>query len=310
MKIITEEMRFRKRLCDFALKNGVTNAARKYHTNRKFVYRQLEKYDGTVRSLALKSRKPHFHPNTHTKEELELIKQINSRYRCDGLAEVYVQLVKRGYKRSYGSMIKQIKKLPKEKIKLRKGYTKHEEIRGEYPGDKVQVDIKYVPKECLLFDTIDKKYYQITAIDEFSRKRILEIVDEKSVTNTSRFVKTLETKMKLKINTIQTDNGPEFVNNQVETDQPTLFELTLVELGMKHRRTRPYSPWQNGKVERSHKIDGERFYSRNEFTSVDDLKKKLKRYNNRYNNIAKKVLGFKSPNQIVEEYKLNCLSAS
>ena len=100
MKIITEEMRFRKRLCDFALKNGVTNAARKYHTNRKFVYRQLEKYDGTVRSLTLKSRKPHFHPNTHTKEELELIKQINSRYRCDGLAEVYVQLVKRGYKRS------------------------------------------------------------------------------------------------------------------------------------------------------------------------------------------------------------------
>jgi len=310
MKIITEEMRFRKRLCDFALKNGVTNAARKYHTNRKFVYRQLEKYDGTVRSLALKSRKPHSHPNTHTKEELELIKQINSRYRCDGLAEVYVQLVKRGYTRSYGSMIKQIKKLPKEKIKLRKGYTKHEEIRGEYPGDKVQVDIKYVPKECLLFDTIDKKYYQITAIDEFSRKRILEIVDEKSVTNTSRFVKTLEAKMKLKINTIQTDNGPEFVNNQVETDQPTLFELTLVELGMKHRRTRPYSPWQNGKVERSHKIDGERFYSRNEFTSVDDLKKKLKRYNSRYNNIAKKVLGFKSPNQIVEEYKLNCLSAS
>ena len=27
---------------------------------------------------------------------------------------------------------------------------------------------------------MDKKYYQITAIDEYSRKRILEIVDEKS----------------------------------------------------------------------------------------------------------------------------------
>lgn len=37
--------------------------------------------------------------------------------------------------------------------------------------------------------------------------------------------------------------------------------------------------------------------------------KKLKRYNVRYNNIAKKVLDFKSPNQIVEEYKLNFLSA-
>lgn len=306
MKIITEEMKFRKRLCEYALKHGVTNAARRYHTNRKFVYRQLEKYDGTVRSLALKSRKPHSHPNAHTKEELELIKKVYTRYGCDGLAEVYVQLVKRGYKRSYGSMVKQIKKLPKvEATKIRKGYTKHHEIRGEYPGDKVQVDIKYVPKECLIFDTMDKSYYQITAIDEYSRKRILEIVDEKSVTNTSRFVRTLEGLMGLKINTIQTDNGPEFVNNQIETNKPTLFEKTLEQLGIKHRRTRPYSPWQNGKVERSHKIDGERFYSRNEFKSVEELKKKLKRYNSRYNNIAKKVLGFKSPNQIVEEYKLN-----
>lgn len=309
MKIITEEMRFRKRLCEFALKNGVTNAAKKYHTNRQFIYRQLEKYDGTVRSLALKSRKPHSHPNAHTIEELELIKKTKSRYGIDGLAEVYVQLRKRGYTRSYGSMVKQISKLPKEKVKLRKGYTKHEEIRGKYPGDKVQVDIKYVPKECLIFDTMDKSYYQITAIDEFSRKRILEIVDEKSVTNTSRFIKTLEKKMELKINTIQTDNGPEFVNNKLETNLPTLFELTIEELGMKHRRIRPYSPWQNGKVERSHKIDGERFYSRNEFTSVEDLKKKVKRYNTRYNNISKKVLGFKSPNQIVEEYKLNFLNA-
>lgn len=305
MTIITEEMRFRKRLCEFALKNGVTKAARSYHTNRQFVYRQLEKYDGTLKSLSLKSRKPHSHPNTHTKEELELIKKIYSRYKIDGLAEVYVQLKKRGYLRSYGSMLKQIRKISKEKIKTRKGYTKHEEIRGQYPGDKIQVDIKYVPRECLLFDTIDKKYYQITAIDEYSRKRILEIVDEKSVTNTSRFVRTLEGLIGLKINTIQTDNGPEFVNNQIETNLPTLFEKTLEELGIKHRRTRPYSPWQNGKVDRSHKIDGERFYSRNEFTSVEDLKRKLKRYNARYNNTAKKVLGFKSPNEIIKEYKLN-----
>mgnify|MGYP001625695246 CR=1 len=59
-------------------------------------------------------------------------------------------------------------------------------------------------------------------------------------------------------------------------------------------------------MEQSHKTDVERFYSRNEFTSVEDLKKKLKRYNAIYNNIAKKVLGLKSPNQIVKEYKINC----
>ena len=30
MKIITEEMRFRQRLCEYALKYGVTKAARNY----------------------------------------------------------------------------------------------------------------------------------------------------------------------------------------------------------------------------------------------------------------------------------------
>ena len=60
--IITEEMRFRQKLCEYARKNRVTKAARKYQTNRQFVYRQLKKYDGNVRSLALKSRKPKNYP--------------------------------------------------------------------------------------------------------------------------------------------------------------------------------------------------------------------------------------------------------
>ena len=34
MSIITEEMRYRQRLCEYALKHGVTRAARKYQTNR------------------------------------------------------------------------------------------------------------------------------------------------------------------------------------------------------------------------------------------------------------------------------------
>lgn len=46
MNIITEEMKYRQRLCEYALKNGVTKAARKYHTYRQFVYRQLESIMG------------------------------------------------------------------------------------------------------------------------------------------------------------------------------------------------------------------------------------------------------------------------
>ncbi len=80
MNIITEEMKYRKRMCEYAIKHGVTKAAKRYHTNRMFIYRQLKKYDGTVRSLALKSRRPHNHPNAHTKEELKLLKHVNKYY--------------------------------------------------------------------------------------------------------------------------------------------------------------------------------------------------------------------------------------
>ena len=113
MKIITEEMKYRQKMCEYARKHGVTKAARKYHTNRQFVYRQLEKYDGTVKSLSLLSRRPNTHPNAHTDEEITLLKHVSKHYKCDGNAEVYVQARKRGYKRSFGSMYKQLRKLIK-----------------------------------------------------------------------------------------------------------------------------------------------------------------------------------------------------
>mgnify|MGYP000965148020 CR=1 FL=1 len=104
MKSITEEMRFRQRLCEYAIKHGVTRAAKGYHTNRQFVYRQLEKYNGDVRSLALKSRRPHNSPKAHTKEELALIRRMLKRNGVYGLAEVFIRCKEKGYTRSFASM--------------------------------------------------------------------------------------------------------------------------------------------------------------------------------------------------------------
>ena len=106
MRIITEEMRFRQRLCEYALKHGVTKAARRYQTNRQFVYRQLSKYDGDARSLALKSRKLHNNPNAHNEEELGLIRSMLKRNGIYGLAEVYARCKSNGYTRSFGRMRK------------------------------------------------------------------------------------------------------------------------------------------------------------------------------------------------------------
>lgn len=171
-----------------------------------------------------------------------------------------------------------------------------------FPGEKVQIDIKYVPRECIAFDSHGIRYYQITAIDEYSRKRYCKIVDEKSVTHTARFLLDLEEKLGFKVHTVQTDNGREFINDREVTKKETIFELTLKHLDIKYKNTRPYSPWQNGKVERSHRIDQEKFYGRRTFKSAEDLIKKHQRYMNRGNNIARKILKFLNPNQMVENY--------
>lgn len=108
--------------------------------------------------------------------------------------------------------------------------------------------------------------------------------------------------MGFKIKLVQTDNGFEFVNDTDRTSKKTRFEKQLEKLEIKHHRIRPYSPWQNGIVERSHRIDNELFYNKRRFSSYKQMEKSFNRYKNRYNNIARKILNFKTPNEVVEEY--------
>ena len=299
-------MRYRQKLCEFAKKYGVTKAARRYHTNRQFVYRQLKKYDGDVRSLDLKSRKPHRNPNAHNEEELDLIQRMLKRNGIYGLAEVYVRCKRNGYTRNFGSMCKQIRNRGYIKPKIRrKSYTKYERMDGRYPGAKVQVDIKYVPNECIKFPTYGYKYYQITSIDEYSRKRILKIVKEKSTYETKKFLENLEEMMGFPIHIVQVDNGHEFVNDNDKTSKESAFEKAAYNLGITIKRTRPYSPWQNGKVERSHREDGKVLYNRKVFTSEKDLINQVAKHERRYNSTAKTSLKFKSPDEVVEEYFKN-----
>ena len=99
--IITEEMRFRQRVVEYAIKyDNNAKAARRYHTSRQQVWRWRKKYDGTVQSLANKSRRPHSHPKQHTQEELDLIKHKYRYHGHEGLAQVYRNLIDSGYKKN------------------------------------------------------------------------------------------------------------------------------------------------------------------------------------------------------------------
>ena len=113
-------------------------------------------------------------------------------------------------------------------------------------------------------------------------------------------LKRLEDNFGFNIKTIQTDYGREFCNDREQ--KKSLFERVIESLGMEYIRTGPYSPSQSEVVERSHKIDNELFYRRRRFKSETEMYKAFKKYSTRTNNIARRALGFKIPNEIVENY--------
>lgn len=87
------------------------------------------------------------------------------------------------------------------------------------------------------------------------------------------------------------------------SDKPTIFQVRLAQMGIRHKLIRPFIPHHNGKVERSHRKDNERFYATHTFYSFEDFSKQLKRYNQRdYNNFPMRPLGWKIPNQALRDY--------
>ena len=128
--------------------------------------------------------------------------------------------------------------------------------------------------------------------------------EEQSTYSAKNFLMELITHAPFPIRMIQTDNGTEFTNSLmvVKAKHKTLFEQALLDMGIEYHRIRIATPRHNGKVERQHRIDGERFYSKLRMFSLEDGRKQLADYQRRSNKIWKPCLGMKSPNQVVEQY--------
>lgn len=156
---------------------------------------------------------------------------------------------------------------------------------------------KYVPSKCLTKELKERgeRYYQYTAIDEYTRMRVIWFAKEHSTYESSQFVDVIIKKFPFKIKEVQTDNGFEFTTRLQHKNNPnrpkTLFEKKLSERGIHHKMIKPYTPRHNGKVERSHRKDQERFYYNKVFYSFEDLINRSKYWIKVYNNFPMRPLG-------------------
>jgi len=308
MKRITQEAKKRQVIVEWSKKRGQSKASRQYGVSLSSIKRWNKRYDGTWQSLLERSHRPKSHPAQHTAEEEKNIHTVFAdKYERYGFDGVYDELVDNyGYTRSAGGLHHALKRmgLLRQKKPKKKGRKPQSCTPALYPGEKIQIDVKEVPFACLRGEVLrySKHLYQWTAIDECTRYRFVYGYEEHTPANSVDFLKRLKKAFPFEIHTIQTDNGTEFTYRFISDTEKCPFEEALEKQKIVHRLIKPRTPWHNGKVERSHRNDQRYFYDFETFKTTTELNQKLKEHLKWSNSKRMRVLGRKSPKQIMSDY--------
>ena len=251
--------------------------------------------------LVPKSTAPKTQPN---ETPIRLKEEVITLRKTTGLCakKLHWRLHKQGIKiheRTVGKIIKKENLVRKYRVKK----VKYKYLRAERkPGELLEMDVKYVPGAIQ-----GLKYYQYTVIDTATRWRHLEVFDEQSTYHSIRMMEIVKAKFPYPIKAIKTDNHSTFTNYYVglskksDTRDYSIHELDrwCARHNIIHYLIDPGKPAQNGTVERSHREDEEKFYQRQKFRSVNDLKQKIRLWNDYYNNLEHCGLDGKTPNEVL-----------
>jgi transposase InsO family protein len=99
----------------------------------------------------------------------------------------------------------------------------------------------------IAYISIDRSKYCLVIVDDYSRFTWIFFLKEKSQTQETLkgFLRQAQNKFGLRIKKIRSDNGTKFKDSQIEG--------FLEEEGIKHEFSSPYTPQQNGVVERKNR---------------------------------------------------------
>jgi transposase InsO family protein len=187
--------------------------------------------------------------------------------------------------------------------KYRVKKVKYKYLKAERkPGELLEMDVKYVPGAIE-----GLKYYQYTVIDTATRWRHLEVFDEQTTYHSIRMMEIVQKLFPHQIKAIKTDNHSTFTNYYVGGRRRSDLTVKTVHAldrwcarhNITHYLIDPGKPAQNGIIERSHREDEEKFYQRTTFTSVTELKQKLRHWNEYYNNLEHCGLNGRTPNEVL-----------
>ncbi|HET6466770.1 MAG TPA: IS481 family transposase [Geminicoccaceae bacterium] len=161
----------------------------------------------------------------------------------------------------------------------------------EYELGFVHMDVKHLPK-LRTADGELRKRYLFVAIDRRSRSVHLAVKDEETEASATAFLKEALAAFPFRVTRVLTDRGSCFTADG--------FEAACRALGIEHRKTRPYTPRTNGMAERFNRRV-QREVLAITVASHRDLERLLAGFNSAYNARRQRVLGGRSPEEVVRE---------
>ena len=274
---------------------------------QKWCKRLLKKPMG--RSLESKSRKPYRSPNkTKSRVERAILKlrRVEPYLGPERLSNEAKRLFKIDVPPSTCFAILKRAKVVGKKIaeRLTKRHTKR--YRRPLPGY-LQMDFKYVP-----YLIANRQYYQLSCVDHHSSWRLIRCYEYKDRDAVEAFLKELKVQCPFPIFEIQTDNDAAFTDkftSKIGVSGDHYLDQWCKEHGISHRLIPVGVKELNGKVENTHKQDDREFFAMNYFTNYKSIETSTKGYSDRWNEQrATKVLGYKTPNEVVQEAYVKALA--
>ena len=201
----------------------------------------------------------------------------------------------------------------------RHGIARLPDVEGDKPQRKKfkSYPIGYFHIDIAEVQTAEGKLYLFVAIDRTSKFAYVELHPRAGKMLAAQFLRNLISMLPYKINTVLTDNGIQFTNQQRHRFAcKHIFDRVCSEYGIEHRLTKIKHPWTNGQVERMNRTIKEATVQRYHYDNHKQLKQHLTDFINAYNFARRlKMLKGLTPYEYIckcwtnepERFKLNTL---
>ncbi len=278
-------IRRRQEWFKLAEREGVHYTCLFYGISRKTYYKWWNRYlasGGDPASLQDRSRRPKTHPQAASPKVVQAVIRLRKRY---GYGPRRLQFYLREDEKITLSVCGVYKILNRAGL-IQRYHRKRKKYQSyapyiRFPGQKVQVDVKYVP--WAKGQKRSQRLYQYSAKDLFTKIRFLRCYEELSAANTVDFLERCLRFFPFPIRCLQTDNGIEFTHVFLETDREHPVDTLCRRQKIKHALIPVATPRYNGQVERGHRTDMEEFYRRSSYSSLKSLAPQIQRYTAYYN---------------------------